>query len=252
MKSAFTLIEMLVVMAIIALLTSLVVPAVQTSLKRARITESSSNIRQLAQANLSYAIDHRGRFAPAQSSTNLVRWHGKRSSGSSPFDPTAGFLAPYLGGSGEVKTCPLLEAKVQGAASWEDGTGGYGYNAAYIGGTPQDRFTPATVASIASPVRTVMFTTSGIARAEGVQEYPYTEPFQWVDPQGVLRGNLQPTTHFRANGKAIVAWADGHVTLERPNDQNGPNYYGGNNELELFGWFGPSDFNGYWNPEFPH
>jgi len=252
MKSAFTLIEMLVVISIIAMLSALVVPAVQTSLVRAKITESSSNIRQLALANLTYAVDHRGRFAPAQSRDNLVRWHGARPSGSEPFDPTTGYLAPYLGGTGAVKTCPLLQADVEGSDSWEDGTGGYGYNAAYIGGTPQDRYTPATVAAVPSPVRTVMFTTTGFARAEGIQEYAFTEPYQWVDLQGTLRGNLQPSTHFRANGKAVVAWADGHVTLERPNGQSGPNYYGGDNELELFGWFGPTDHNGYWNPDYPH
>ncbi len=252
LKYGFTLIEMLVVISIIALLSSLIVPAVQSSLERAKITESSSNIRQLALANLNYAVDHRGRFARAQEIRNLTRWHGGRASTSDPFDPGTGYLSPYLGGSGRVKMCPLLLAEVEGSDSWEDGTGGYGYNAAYIGGTPQDRYTPATAASIPTPVRTVMFTTTGFARAEGVQEYAYTEPYQWVDTQGNLRGNLQPSTHFRANGKAVVAWADGHVSLERPNGQSGPNYYGGDNELELFGWFGPTDHNGYWNPLYPH
>lgn len=92
-----------------------------------------------------------------------------------------------------------------------------------------------------------MFTTSAFAKSNGLQEYAYTEPYQWVDPNGNLAGPLQPSTHFRANGKALVAWCDGHVSKVSPNDSSGPNYYGGDNTDSLIGWFGPTANNGYWN-----
>lgn len=242
----FTLIEMLVVVAIMGLLAGVMTPAVTRALESARISASTSNLRQLAAANLAYAVDHGGSFAPAQEPTNRIRWHGGRSSSTAEFDPAKGFLAEYLGEDGRVGRCPLFLQAIKDASSWEEGTGGYGYNAVYIGGTPADKFTPSRVTWIPHPSRTVMFTTTGFAKAEGVQEYPYTEPYAWVDALGNLHGRLQPSTHFRAGGKALVAWADGHVTRESPNAESGPNYYGGENQF--FGWFGPTDQNGFWNP----
>lgn len=249
MKKAFTLIEMLVVVAVMGLLASLMVPAVNQALEASRIAASRSNLGQLAAANLAYTVDHRGFYAPAQDVSNQIRWHGGRASTASPFEPGLGFLSPYLGESGRVKHCPLLKKLVPKSTSWELGTGGYGYNATYIGGRPGDTYTPTTTSMVSNPSRTVMFTTSGFSKQDGVQEYPYTEPYQWLNSKGNPAGRLQPSTHFRAHGKALVAWADGHVSAEAPNDVTGPNYYQGDNRAAGgFGWFGPSDHNGYWNP----
>lgn len=65
-RSAFTLIEMLVVIAIIALLASLIVPAVGSALVRARITQCLSNQKQIAAAMLQYPGDHQGRLPYAE------------------------------------------------------------------------------------------------------------------------------------------------------------------------------------------
>ena len=60
--------------------------------------------------------------------------------------------------------------------------------------------------------------------------------------------DLQPSVHFRAGGKAIVGWCDGHVSLEPPQSYGETNYYGGDNKKDKVGWFGPEEDNGFWNP----
>ncbi|MEM7388085.1 MAG: hypothetical protein AAF514_24380, partial [Verrucomicrobiota bacterium] len=153
-----------------------------------------------------------------------------------------------LGHSQSVTRCPLFLEFMEGGASFENGTGGYGYNATYIGGTPADPFAPERPSKAHRLATTVMFTTAAFAKGNGLQEYPYSEPFQWVDPNGNLQGSLQPSVHFRFRERALVAWCDGRVSMEKPSTFGTTNYYGGNNEEASTGWFGPSEENGYWNP----
>jgi len=59
-RAGFTLVELLVVMAIISLIAGLVVPAVRRAQERAKQAVCMSNLRQLGQAFLTYASDHDG------------------------------------------------------------------------------------------------------------------------------------------------------------------------------------------------
>jgi prepilin-type N-terminal cleavage/methylation domain-containing protein len=61
-RSGFTLIELLVVISIIALLISLLLPALSSARHAARTLEDLSNQRQLALAHEMYAQDHDGHF----------------------------------------------------------------------------------------------------------------------------------------------------------------------------------------------
>lgn len=61
-NEAFTLIEMLVVIAIIALLTSIVVPAVSRALAASRRVADLSNVRQITQATIMSSVEDEGRF----------------------------------------------------------------------------------------------------------------------------------------------------------------------------------------------
>jgi len=248
--SGFTLVELLVTITILAILAGLVWPAASRAIKQAKASRSMSNLRQLVIANHAYAAENDGYYCPAQDARNLVRWHGARTSTRKPFDPKKGFLSPYLGKEASVKMCPLFSDMLTGDKSFETSTGGYGYNASYIGGTPDAWDQPTTIARISRPARTIMFTTTAFARSKGVQEYPYSEPFSWIDPNDNIGGPLQPSVHFRANGKALVAWCDGHVTAEPPSKIGGTDYYGGDSKREKIGWFGPSEQNGYWNPDY--
>jgi len=71
-RNAFTLIEMLVVIAIIALLVSLIFPAIQSTLIRARTIECQSNQNQIAKAMLQYPVEHDGELPWAQARANQV------------------------------------------------------------------------------------------------------------------------------------------------------------------------------------
>ena len=248
-QGGFTVLELLLAVLIGVLLVTAGFGLHRWARLQADIAVSSRNLRQLAAANLNYAQDHNGRFCPAQDMSNLRRWHGGRKDRDAPFEAAGGFLAPYFGRDERLEACPLLRRVVSGAVSFEDGAGGYGYNAAYIGGSPGDWFAPGAVLDVETPGRTVMFATTAMAREEGVQEYPFAEPFFWPLPDGSDGGELQPSVHFRAGGRAIVAWCDGRVTLERPSLFRALNFYGGDNEKEGIGWFGPAEENGYWNPK---
>ncbi len=253
--AAFSLMELLVTLAVIVSLTALAFTGARRMITTARIAESATNLRNLAIANTTYLTDH-GVYCPADDRFNNRRWHGARGATDSRFDPTKGFLSPYLGKSRQVTVCPLFRAMVEGSASFENGTGGYGYNAAYIGGLPGGPFDKTTYlrisqrpANVTNPSRTVMFTTTAYARPGGLQEYPYCEPPFWDYGDGPSGSRPSPSVHFRANGKALVAWCDGSVTAEAANaSRGGRNPHGGDPESHALGWCGPEENNGWWNP----
>lgn len=251
----FTLVEVIVTISIVLVLALISFSAGKALTNRARIIESTANLRSLAIANTTYASDN-GYYCPASDQFNNRRWHGSRKTSGGKFDPTSGFLSPYLGKSMRVTTCPLFKALVGGSESFEDGTGGYGYNSAYIGGRPGGEFNPTTkilvserVANISNPGKTVMFTTAAYALPAGLQEYASCEPPFWDYGSGPSGNRPSPTVHFRANGKALVAWCDGSVTAEVKNKNSpGNNPHGGDAGKWDLGWFGPDDNNGWWNP----
>ena len=252
-NNAFTLVEILVTVAIVGVLAAAVLGGYKRLVTAARKARSTENLHMLAVANQSYAAEHEGYYCPAQDRRNRTRWHGGRGKGSGPFDPKKGFLSAYLGDAGHVEMCPeflALVRKQKQQGSFEVNSGGYGYNASYVGGTVSNAYEGATTTQVRNPSTTVMFTTTALAKDDGLQEYPFSEPYQAVSKNGQGSG-LQPSTHFRFNGKALVAWCDGHVTEESPSTMDGPNYYGGDNAASLIGWFGPREDNGFWNPDSP-
>lgn len=246
-RSGFTLVELLVVIAIVAILATLGFQGYRASRRRANQVVSSNNLRQLAAANLLYAADHQT-YAPAGDPANLIRWHGGRTSSGGKFDPTKGYLSEYLGESRSVGICPEFKEHLTGGASWEDGSGGYGYNAIYIGGLPNDTFKPNRPANVNNPARTLMFATTAFAKADGLQEYPSADPPKSVDANWNVRGSLQPSVHFRFNRRALIAWCDGHVSEESGRSGSKTNYYGGDNDAANIGFCGPTENNGWWNP----
>ncbi len=253
---AFTLVELLVALGVLGVLAALLLPVAGSARRAARQASSVGNLRQLAVATHAYVADNRGYFPPGMSFDNNTRWHGARASSRAPFDPARGWLGPYLGKDGGVKICPEFALLPLVAASFETGAGGYGYNLAYLGGpipdTPAGPYRPARLAALPRPGRTVLFATTALARAGGLQEYPFAEAPRWRNPAGGLAGANQPSVHFRFGGRALVAWCDGRVGPVTPNPAGWPgaNYYGGDNAGAKVGWFGPLDANGYWNPEY--
>lgn len=246
----FTLLELLVVVGIIGVVSALLLAALMSSRAGSQAAQCVQNIQQLAAANLQYARENDGRYCFAQDIGNNLRWHGERASALAPFDGKKGPLAAYLGREARVKICPAFEKILKGSKSFENGSGGYGYNATYIGGTPANPWLGELLANVPAPASTVMFADTGMTKPGGVQEYPYAEPPRWVKPSGKLAGSLSPSVHFRHSGYANVAWCDGHVTAEAPSRFGSKNFYGGDDKKQGIGWFGPERDNGYWNPAF--
>lgn len=246
-RRGFTLLELLVVIGLISALSTLGFSGFRAARTRANQAVSAGNLRQLASANLLYVADYQT-YAPASAPNNLTRWHGGRASMAGKFDPEKGFLSEYLGLSHRVEQCPEFKCNLSSSNSWEDGSGGYGYNATYIGGTPPNPFQPNRPANVPNPARTLMFATTAFAVAGGVQEYPFADPPKSVDSNWCLRGSLQPSVNFRFNGKALIAWCDGHVSEESLSGGQGSNYYGGDNKDAAVGFCGPTENNGWWNP----
>jgi prepilin-type N-terminal cleavage/methylation domain-containing protein/prepilin-type processing-associated H-X9-DG protein len=61
---AFTLVELLVVITIIALLLALILPAIAGARTQARLVQCASNVRGVCQALLNYAAESKGSFPP--------------------------------------------------------------------------------------------------------------------------------------------------------------------------------------------
>jgi len=218
----FTLIELLVVIAIIGILTAMIFPVFAKAREAARKSVCISNLKQLSLAMLMYLQDNDGGFVPADSPDMLRRWHGARRSTDDPFIAEWGPLWGYYG-HGELKHCPSFSPADQ-EHGFDQGTGGYGYNAQYVGGTPvfvdeaEDlaaMCAPAKEFVLANPAETVMLTDTAFLDCEGyLFEYSFCEApigeaaSAAVAPCVCL---LNPSTHFRHNGRANVAFCDGHA-----------------------------------------
>lgn len=266
--SGFTLVELLVVIAVIAVVAALLFPVFAAAKETASRSRCAAQLKQLVAAAIAYADDNSGRYVPAAKDIfaqnppgGRWRWHGYRERSKEPFDPRKGPLWSYLARSGGLKQCPSalhLKGVQQFAAAFEPGCGGYGYNAAYVGGTayrnpyPEAAEIASLTSDIASPQKTVMFTDAAMAMfdvsaGKGVLvEYSFAEPplSVFTGPDGRTQSipTSSPSIHFRHGGRVTVGWVDGHVTSERLDfTRPGLNAYRCANKDFQLGWFGPAD-----------
>ncbi len=255
---AFTLVELLVVVSIVAILLSILLPSLRGAREEAKATVCASNIRQIALANLGYATEYNGRFCPGAADflENKSRWHGKRNKADEPFDGREGPLVPYLGTEGAIRSCPSFRDPLDQPAAFERASGGYGYNLAYLGRELRDigygfqvvenDKTGIQSERVRRPADTVMFADTAFAvNTDGPAEYSFAEP-RYLPTNPSFRSD--PSIHFRhTQKKANVAWVDGHVDRRKLMFTWSSGLYLGNPDAHDIGWFGKSDDNQFFD-----
>lgn len=211
---AFTLVELLVVVAIVGVLAALLLPALSQAKASARQVKCVSNLRQLAVAAQLYWDENENlafRYRGAATNGGDIWWFGwlerwtVGNEGQRAFDPKAGALYPYLGGRG-VELCPSFDygfaafkLKASGASF------GYGYNR---------HLSTQNLARAARPAGTILLADAAQVndfQAPAALDRPMLEEFFYVSTNAA-----EATAHFRHRDRANAVYLDGHVDRESP------------------------------------
>lgn len=275
MARGFTLLELLVCVAVVALLAGLLAPSLGAAREAAATGVCLSNQRQLGAGLHLYAGDAGDRAPPgaAEFRANLSRWHGSRGRSTEAFRPEGGALTPYISGDGSesagasdaVRECPMFAGVLRRLAGtgrgFERSAGGYGYNNAYVGvelsrageeswRVADDRV-GARLARFRSPGATVAFADAAFPDAlapDALVEYSFAEPRFHPSYGGAHR--FDPSIHFRHGGEAAaVVWLDGHAETRTRTASWSSGLYNPAPEVVGLGWFGQDDDNGLFDFE---
>jgi len=200
-KLAFTLVELLVVIALIAILAAILFPVFARAKDAAKKTTCLSNIRQISQAWTMYAADADERacpsyyFAPDYSVEYAWDFVIDWASGSPP-KAELGLLGPFTQ-SRQINACPSFNGDAYGRPFT-----GYSYNTTYIGADSPN--TPALLSQIAEPQATALFADAGFGNPVAGSNYLRAPS----DPY-FIAGKV----HFRHLENACVAYADTHAKV---------------------------------------
>jgi prepilin-type N-terminal cleavage/methylation domain-containing protein len=245
-RPAFTLVELLVVLAVIALLTAIMFPALAAARGKAWQAACASNLRQLALANALYAEDNDGYYAPAAQGlfeSDSRRWFGVRGP-DGRFEPRDGPLVPYLRDGGALRRCPAFQTVI----GFDQGTGGYVYNYLAVGGrvwrmgyTPEAFDQGMREVELPRPAETAMFADGALDLGAGLAEYGFMSPPPALAARIQGAAILDPAIHFRHHDHANVVFADGHVRALpcALSVETSAVYLGARPAAHGLGWFGP-------------
>jgi iron complex transport system substrate-binding protein len=219
---AFTLIELLIVIAIIAILAAILVPVLTRGKLSAECGVCQSNERELGLATQMYWGDNAGNSFSYQAGTTnggVIYWFGWIANGAEghrAFDLSMGALFPYYYGR-DVRLCPspfwsLPRFQLKGT----NVIFSYGCNGLIFGGP---RYTPINAAKIKHPADTAIFSDSAEVNdflPPGSHTNPLFEEWYYFDLEtNYTNPSNYPNTQFRHGRKANVTFADGHVERER-------------------------------------
>jgi len=202
-RRAFTLIELLFVVAIVAILVGVMLPTLILSKQQARKTACLANLKQLHLAARRARAGGAATYWCADFDGSRIR-------------PRLGPLFNYFENPG-LLVCP--EAP-EGVTPMDPDHGlacSYGMNAEYVGGDPElaDPLSgqPASPEILADPSQTLLFMDAARDPGNGI----LAESFLFYAQYSMLAGvEQEPLAHFRHGSLAAAAFCDGHATEARP------------------------------------
>jgi len=209
LSRAFTLIELLIVVAIISILAALLFPSVGKMLAKGKTTQSVSNLRQIHSAILGYASDNDGNYpysygngALPPGGTDREFWYNAVKVRLYPH-PTAANRSALDGANGwgtpNVSRTVLRSPNVEKA--WPTSVISYGYNNRFA-------YSPTNSAKLAlvyNSAKTVML-------ADNLGNTQFLTP-EYGSSFGKLNARNGATRDNATNGVAIAVFIDGHTEM---------------------------------------
>jgi prepilin-type N-terminal cleavage/methylation domain-containing protein/prepilin-type processing-associated H-X9-DG protein len=214
-NQAFTLVELLVTIAVVAILAAVLLPALSGGRLSAQAARCGGNLRQFGMAAQMYWDDNDGDTFPyigATTASGTCYWFGLLGQGpeeTRSFDPTASPLYPWLGDG--VDFCPSFNySSPQFKLKASVPTCDYGYNSA-IYGPPlnlRELAAPANLAFLADSAQVNTF------QAPASPKNPMFEEWYYIDNEAGVP-SPQPNAQFRHQGRANAEFVDGHLAPEQ-------------------------------------